>query len=127
MQEFKPTSWSIDNRTSIFIITIIITLAGIMSYNALPKEQFPDVVVPQIFVTTIYPGASPSDIENLVTKHVEKQIKGIARLKKVTSYSVQDYSNVIAEFDTDMDVAEAKQKVKDAVDKAKRDLPNDLP
>jgi multidrug efflux pump subunit AcrB len=127
MQEFKPTSWSIDNRTSIFIITIIITLAGIMSYNALPKEQFPDVVVPQIFVTTIYPGASPSDIENLVTKHVEKQIKGIARLKKVTSYSVQDYSNVIAEFDTDMDVTEAKQKVKDAVDKAKRDLPNDLP
>ncbi len=126
MKEFKPTSWSIDNRTSIFIITIIITLAGLLSYNALPKEQFPDVVVPQIFVTTIYPGASPSDMESLVTKHIEKQIKGLARLKKVTSYSVQDFSNVIAEFDTEMDVAEAKQKVKDAVDKAKRDLPTDL-
>ncbi|MBU6341801.1 MAG: efflux RND transporter permease subunit [Bacteroidetes bacterium] len=126
MKEFKPTSWSIDNRTSIFIITIIITLAGIFSYNALPKEQFPDVVVPQIFVTTIYPGASPSDMESLVTKHLEKQIKGISRLKKVTSYSVQDFSNVIAEFDTEMDVAEAKQKVKDAVDKAKKDLPTDL-
>jgi multidrug efflux pump len=127
MKEFKPTSWSIDNRTSIFIVTIILSLAGLMSYNDLPKEQFPDVVVPQIFVTTVYPGASPSDMENLVTKHIEKQIKGIARLKKVTSNSVQDFSNVIAEFDTDMDVAEAKQKVKDAVDKAKRDLPNDLP
>ncbi|MEI6411268.1 MAG: efflux RND transporter permease subunit [Bacteroidota bacterium] len=127
MKEFKPTSWSIDNRTSIFIITIIITLAGLFSYNALPKEQFPDVVVPQIFVTTIYPGASPSDMESLVTKHIEKQIKGIARIKKVTSNSVQDFSNIIAEFDTNMDVAEAKQKVKDAVDKAKRDLPNDLP
>jgi multidrug efflux pump len=127
MKEFKPTSWSIDNRTSIFIITIIITLAGLFSYNALPKEQFPDVVVPQIFVTTIYPGASPSDMESLVTKHIEKQIKGIARIKKVTSNSVQDFSNIIAEFDTNMDVAEAKQKVKDAVDKAKRDLPTDLP
>ena len=127
MKEFKPTSWAIDNRTSIFIITIIITLAGLFSYNALPKEQFPDVVVPQIFVTTIYPGASPSDMENLVTRHLEKQIKGIARIKKVTSFSVQDFSNVIAEFDTDVDVAEAKQKVKDAVDKAKRDLPTDLP
>lgn len=127
MKEFKPTSWAIDNRTSIFIITVIISLAGIFYYNAIPKEQFPDVVVPQIFVTTVYPGASPSDMENLVTRHLEKQIKGIARIKKVTSYSVQDFSNVIAEFDTEMDVAEAKQKVKDAVDKAKRDLPTDLP
>jgi multidrug efflux pump subunit AcrB len=85
MKDFKPSSWSIDNRTSIFIITIIITLAGLYSYNALPKEQFPDIVVPQIFVTTIYPGASPSDMENLVTRHLEKQIKGINGIKKVTS------------------------------------------
>lgn len=126
MKEFKPTSWSIDNKTSIFIITVIITLAGLLSYNALPKEQFPDVVVPQIFVTTIYPGASPSDMEALVTKHIEKEVKAINGIKKVTSYSVQDFSNVIAEFDTDVDVTIAKQKVKDAVDKAKRDLPTDL-
>jgi multidrug efflux pump subunit AcrB len=127
MKDFKPSSWSIDNRTAIFIITIIITLAGLFSYNALPKEQFPDIVVPQIFVTTIYPGASPSDMESLVTRHIEKQIKGINGIKKVTSYSVQDFSNIIAEFETNVDVALAKQKVKDAVDKAKRDLPSDLP
>ncbi|MBC7774790.1 MAG: efflux RND transporter permease subunit, partial [Phycisphaerae bacterium] len=88
MKEFKPTSWSIDNRASIFIITVLITLAGIMSYNALPKEQFPDVVVPTIFVSTIYPGASPSDMEQLVTKPIEKQLKGISGVKKVSSYSV---------------------------------------
>jgi multidrug efflux pump subunit AcrB len=127
MKDFKLTSWSIDNRTSIFIVTIILTIAGLYSYNALPKEQFPDIVVPQIFVTTIYPGASPSDMENLVTRHIEKQIKGINGIKKVTSYSVQDFSNVIAEFETNVDVIVAKQKVKDAVDKAKRDLPSDLP
>jgi multidrug efflux pump subunit AcrB len=127
MKEFKPTSWAIDNRTSIFIITVIITLTGIMSYNALPKEQFPDVVVPTIFVSTIYPGASPTDMEQLVTKPIEKQLKGINGVKKVTSNSVQDFSTVIVEFNTSLDVIQCKQKVKDAVDKAKRDLPNDLP
>lgn len=126
MKEFKPTSWSIDNRMAIFIVTVLITLAGIMSYNALPKEQFPDVVVPTIFVSTIYPGASPSDMEQLVTKPIEKQLKGINGVKKVTSFSVQDFSNVIVEFNTSLDVPLCKQKVKDAVDKAKRDLPQDL-
>ncbi len=126
MKEFKPTSWSIDNRTSIFIITVLLTLAGIMSYNSLPKEQFPDVVVPTIFVSTIYPGASPSDMEQLVTKPIEKQLKGIAGVKKVTSSSIQDFSSIIIEFNTNLDVVLCKNKVKDAVDKAKRDLPNDL-
>ncbi|MCW5925165.1 MAG: efflux RND transporter permease subunit [Saprospiraceae bacterium] len=126
MKEFKPTSWSIDNRTSIFIITVLITFAGLMSYNSLPKEQFPDVVVPTIFVSTIYPGASPSDMEQLVTKPIEKQLKGINGVKKVTSNSVQDFSSIIVEFNTSLDVVICKQKVKDAVDKAKRDLPTDL-
>lgn len=126
MKEFKLTSWSIDNRTTIFIITILITLAGILSYIAIPKEQFPDVTVPQIFVTTIYPGASPSDIEQLVTKPIEKQVKGLSGVKRITSSSVQDFSNIIVEFNTNLNVAECKQKVKDGVDKAKRDLPTDL-
>lgn len=126
MKEFKPTSWSIDNRTSIFIITVLITLAGIMSYNSLPKEQFPDVVVPTIFVSTVYPGASPTDMEQLVTKPIEKQLKGIAGVKKVTSSSVQDFSSIIVEFNTNLNVVLCKDKVKDAVDKAKRDLPTDL-
>src|SRR5690606_11231550 len=117
---------SIDNRTSIFIITVLITLAGLMSYNSLPKEQFPDVVVPTIFVSTVYPGASPSDMEQLVTKPIEKQLKGINGVKKVTSSSVQDFSNIIVEFNTSLEVTLCKQKVKEAVDKAKRDLPTDL-
>jgi len=126
-KEFRPSSWSINNKTSIYIFTVIITIAGIMSYIKLPKEQFPEVVFPQIYVSTIYPGTSPSDMENLVTKPLEKQIKSIAGVKKLTSNSIQDFSNVIVEFNTDVNVPEAKQKVKDAVDKARSDLPNDLP
>ena len=72
-KEFKPTTWSINNRTSIFVLTIIITLTGIMSYNSLPKEKFPDIVIPTIYVSTINAGTSPQDIENLITKPIEKE------------------------------------------------------
>jgi multidrug efflux pump len=126
-KEFKPSSWAIDNRTSIFVLTIIITLAGLFAYNSIPKEKFPDIQIPQIFVQTIYPGTSPSDMENLVTRHIEKEIKAISGVKKITSHSVQDFSSIIVEFNTDVTVDDARQKVKDAVDKAKPELPNDLP
>ncbi|HNA59340.1 MAG TPA: efflux RND transporter permease subunit, partial [Chitinophagales bacterium] len=125
-KEFKPTSWSIDNRKSNNFITLLLAIAGIYSYNTLPKERFPDIVIPTIYVNTVYPGASPADIENLVTKPIEKEIKAISGLKKLTSQSVQDYSIVMAEFNTDVDVSDAKQKVKDAVDKAKSELPDDI-
>jgi len=125
-KEFKPTTWSINNRTSIFVLTIIITLTGIMSYNSLPKEKFPDIVIPTIYVSTINAGTSPQDIENLITKPIEKEIKAISGVKKLTSNSIQDFSNVIVEFDTDVPVPEAKQKVKDAVDKARTELPTEL-
>jgi multidrug efflux pump len=126
-KEFKPSTWAINNRTAIFIITLIISLAGISTYNNLPKESFPEIVLPKIFIGTVYPGTSPSNMENLVTKPIEKQIKSIAGVKKITSNSYQDYSNVIVEFSTDVKIPLAKQKVKDAIDKAKADLPADLP
>lgn len=126
-KEFGPTSWAIDNKVSIYVATIIICIAGIVTYINLPKENFPEVVFPQIYVATPYPGASPSDIENLITKQIEKQVKSISGVKKVTSNSVQNFSNVIIEFETDVDVSEAKRDVKDAVDRAKPDLPNNLP
>ncbi|MEI6816152.1 MAG: efflux RND transporter permease subunit [Bacteroidota bacterium] len=126
-KEFKPSSWAINNKTTIFILTIIITLAGIGAYNSLPKEKFPDIVIPTINVSTIYPGTAPENMENLITKPIEKQIKAISGVKKLTSNSVQDFSNIVVEFNTDVSVSIAKQKVKDAVDKARIDLPNDLP
>lgn len=127
LKEFKPSSWAIDNRTAVYILTIIITLAGLMAYNNLPKEQFPEIKLPQIIVQTVYPGTSPENMENLVTKPIEKQVKNLTGVKKVTSNSFQDYSVVIVEFNTDVKVDKAKQDVKDGVDKAKQDLPQNLP
>lgn len=127
-KEIFFTSWSIDNRTAIYIVTILISAIGLYKFQTMPKEQFPDIVVPTISVVTVYVGNAPADIENLVTRPIEKQIKSIsgARVNKVQSISQQDYSLIIVEFDTDVKTDIAKQKVKDAVDKAKTDLPQDL-
>ena len=127
-KEFKLTSWSIDNRTAIYIIAILISVYGLMKFNSMPKEQFPDIVVPTISVATVYVGNSPKDIENLVTRPIEKQLKGIsgAKVNKIQSTSQADYSLIVVEFDTDVKTDLAKQKVKDAIDKARADLPTDL-
>ena len=127
-KEFKPTSWAVDNRTVVYILALLITFYGMTKFLTMPKEQFPDIVVPTISVVTVYVGNSPSDIENLVTRPIEKQIKSIsgAKVNKVNSVSQQDFSLITVEFGTDIEVDIAKQKVKDAVDKARTDLPNDL-
>ncbi|HEY8934364.1 MAG TPA: efflux RND transporter permease subunit [Cyclobacteriaceae bacterium] len=122
-KEFKPTSWAIDNKIAIYVATFIICILGIVTYLTLPKENFPEVVFPQIYVATAFPGAPPTDVENLISKQIEKQVKSLKGVKKVTSNSLQNFSNVIIEFHTDVDVAEAKREVQDAVDKAKPDLP----
>ena len=125
-KEFKPSSWAINNRTTVFIITIMLTIMGISTYNGLPKELYPDITMPTVYVATIYPGSSPSDMENLITKHLEKEIGAISGVNKIISNSVQDFSTIQVEFISGTDIDDANQKVKDAVDKAKPSLPSDL-
>lgn len=127
VKEFFLSSWAIDNRTAVYILTVIISLAGLLTYQSLPKEQFPEIKLPQIIVQTVYPGTSPENMENLVTKPIEKEVKNLTGVKKVTSNSFQDYSVVIVEFRPDVKVDKAKRDVKDAVDKARTDLPQNLP
>lgn len=127
-KQFGPTTWSVKNKSSIYLLILFVSLAGIYQFVTLPKALYPDIVIPTIYVQTLYVGNSPRDVENLVTQPIEKQIKSItgAKINKVTSTSVQDYSAITVEFDTDVTTDVALQKVKDAVDKAKTDLPNDL-
>jgi multidrug efflux pump subunit AcrB len=127
-KEFMPTTWSIRNKTSIYLLMLFVSLGGIYQFVTLPKEQYPDIVIPTIFVQTVYVGNSPKDIENLVTRPIEKQIKGItgAKITKFTSNSQQDFSAIQIEFDTEVKTDVALQKIKDAIDKAKQDLPKDL-
>jgi multidrug efflux pump len=127
-KHFRPTTWSVKNKTAIYLFMLVVSGIGIFQFVTLPKEQFPDIVIPTIYVSTVYTGNSPKDMENLVTRPIEKQIKAItgAKINKFTSTSQQDYSAIVVEFETDVQTDVALQKVKDAVDKSKQDLPTDL-
>lgn len=129
LKEFKLSSLSIKNRMTVYVITAIIIIAGIFTYTGMPRESFPEVVIPQIYVGTPYPGNSAADIEKLITRPLEKEIKAISGIDKMTSTSVQGYSTIFIEFDFSISPEEALRKVKDKVDIAKGDpdFPNDLP
>jgi len=124
MKEFFASSWAINNKTVVYVITLFLLIAGLYSYDKLPKEQYPDIVVPTVYVQTTYIGASPKDIENLISKPIEDELKSVKDIKKVTSTSVENFSAVVIEFNTNVSTEIAKQRVKDAVDKAKPKLPN---
>ncbi len=126
IREFGLSSLAINNRTTVYVLLFIILLFGSMAYTSMPRESFPEVVMPEIYVGTPYPGNSPVDIENLVTRPIEKEINTISEVDKITSTSIQDYSTIVVKFLNDIEVEDALRKVKDAVDKAKSELPTDL-
>jgi multidrug efflux pump subunit AcrB len=126
LREFGLTSFAVDNATSIFLVALMIFLFGIRSYEAMPKEQYPDASLPTVFVNTPYFGNSAEEIENLITRPIEDEIEAISGVKDVTSTSIQDFSVIICEFNADMEMEEVIRKVKDAVDLAKAELPNDM-
>jgi multidrug efflux pump len=125
-RKFSPTYLSLKNKTTVYILTGLLVFFGIFSYNRMPRELMPEVVVPYIFVQTIYPGNSPVEIENLITRPIEKELKGMQGVKKISSGSFQDVSTIWVEFNTNIETKQALQDTRDRVDKAKSDLPNDL-
>ncbi|WP_192346227.1 efflux RND transporter permease subunit [Algoriphagus sp. Y33] len=125
-REFGLSSMSVDNSTSVVILTLIITVLGLSAYRNMPKESFPEIVIPTVYVGTPYPGNSPVDMENLITRPIEKELKSINDVKDITSTSVQDFSSIVVEFNPGVEISKAIQDVKDAVDKSKSELPTDL-
>jgi multidrug efflux pump subunit AcrB len=125
-RDFGITTWALRNKNTVFLLMSILMFFGIYSYTSLPKELFPDIVIPTVMVQTIYPGNPPVDIENLITRQLEKELESVDGIKELSSISSQDVSNIFVEFNTDVDIKTALQDVKDAVDKAKNDLPSDL-
>ena len=121
---YNLIGWLGANQKTVYLFTTVLFIVGIVIYNILPKEQFPDIKVPQIYVQTIYAGTTPTDIENTITKPIEKQIKTISGVKKVKSNSLQDFSIILVEFNPDVKVEDALRKVKDKVDIV--EFPKDL-
>jgi len=127
IREFGLSNFALKNRISIIFLFLMLVVLGVGAYNNLPKESFPEVEQSFVFVGTPYPGNSPSDIENLVTRHIEKEINSISEIKEIRSNSIQGYSTITAEFNSGTDIEYAKSKIRDAVNKSKINLPTDLP
>ncbi|MCG8580710.1 MAG: efflux RND transporter permease subunit, partial [Bacteroidales bacterium] len=125
-RKFKPTFMALANKNTIYILTLFLIVAGWMGYTSMQREQFPEIVIPYISVSTPHPGNSPLDIENLITRPLEKELKDLNGVKKMSSNSFQDMSLIIVEFEADVSVEQAKLDVKDKVDKAISELPDDL-
>lgn len=125
-KKFKLTNTAIRNRTTVYVFTVLLVIFGIIQYNATPKEKFPEIVFPYFMIGTIHPGTSPADMENLVTRPIEKQLKGIDGVKQIVSNSIQDYSSIFIEFELSADEVQAYLDVKQAVDDARSELPTDL-
>lgn len=125
-KEFPITNAAIRNRVTVYIFTVILIVAGIIAYQSTPKESFPEVTFPYFSVSTIYVGTSPEDMVNLVTHPLEKELKSVKGVKKISSKSIQDFSLIFIEFETNVDENRAMQDVKDAVDKSKPNLPPEL-
>ena len=129
LKEFKLSSWSIRNKMTVYVLIAIIFLAGLSSYLGMPREAFPEISAPEIYITTPYPGNSALDIEKLVTRPIEKKINGISEVDDIISNSLEGYSTIDVKFDFSVTPDEALRKVKDKVDEAKADknFPKDLP
>jgi multidrug efflux pump len=125
-RKFRLTEFAADNIKTVYFFTVLVIMAGIMAYRSTPKELSPEVVFPFFSVSTIYPGTSPADMESLVTRPIEKQLKGVNGIKNVFSNSIQDFSIIFVEFETSANQMQAYLDVREAVDKAKRDLPTNL-
>jgi len=117
------TNVAIKNRTTIAVLCLLIVIAGTYSYIVLPRESAPDVPIPYIFISTVYEGVSPEDIESSVTIKIENELSGLRGVEEITSVSAEGKSTIVVEFKPDVPIDNAKQQVRDKVDLAKGDLP----
>ncbi len=117
------TAGAIRRYPMVFAFMVVLVLVGIDSYFSLPRESSPDVKIPYVMVVTPYAGAGPEDVEHLITRKLERQLKGLPDLKQMTSTSSEGVSNIVLEFTPDVDMGDALQRVRDRVELAKPDLP----
>tara|TARA_R110002124_G_scaffold17532_2_gene73110 strand:+ start:98575 stop:102090 length:3516 start_codon:yes stop_codon:yes gene_type:complete len=115
-KEFKLSSWAINNKTTIYVIMALILYLGITAYFSMPRESFPEIRETKIYVSSLFPGNTAEDIEKLITDPLEDKLKTVSNVVELTSTSQEDYSMIVVEFDEDISVELALQKVKDEID-----------
>ncbi|RYC50745.1 efflux RND transporter permease subunit [Flagellimonas olearia] len=115
-KEFRLSSWAIDNKTTMYVLIAVILFLGASAYFSMPRESFPEIKETKIYISSLYPGNTAEDIEKLITDPIEDELKTVSNVVEITSTSQEDYSMIIVEFDENISVEGALQKVKDEVD-----------
>ncbi|RZN82075.1 MAG: efflux RND transporter permease subunit [Winogradskyella sp.] len=115
-KEFPLSSWAINNKTTMYVVMAVIFFLGISAFFEMPRENFPEIKETKIYISTPFFGNTAEDIEKLITDPLEDKLKTISNVVEITSTSQEDYSMIIVEFDEDLSIPEAKQKVKDEID-----------
>jgi len=115
-KEFRLSSWAIENKTTIYVLMILILILGISAYFTMPRENFPEIKETKIYINSIYPGNTAEDIEKLITNPLEDRLKTVSNVTEISSTSQEDYSVIMVEFNESVSIPEAKQKVKDEID-----------
>ncbi|MQP25185.1 MMPL family transporter [Flavobacterium sp. LMO8] len=114
--EFKLSSWAIENKMTVYVMMVIILFLGLSAYYSMPREDFPEIKETKIYISTVYPGNTAEDIERLIVDPLEEEIKNVSNVVKVLSTSQEDYGIITVEFDEKITVEAAKQKIKDKID-----------
>ena len=115
-KEFQLSTWAINNKTTIYMMMALVLYLGFTAYMTMARENFPEINETKIYVSSIYPGNTAEDIEKLITDPLEDKLKSISNKVELTSTSQEDYSMIVIEFDEDITVELAKQRVKDEID-----------
>lgn len=115
-KEFGLSSWAIDNKTTMYVLIAVIFYLGISAFFSMPRENFPEVNETKIYVSSVFPGNTAEDIEKLITDPLEDKLKTVSNVVEITSTSQEDYGMLMVEFDENITVEQAKQKVKDEID-----------
>ncbi len=119
------TKFALKNPVSVIVLAVLLFVVGLMSFAGMQRESFPEIKIPYIYVTTVYAGANPPEVENLITQKIEDKLDGVDGVKEMTSSSNEGFSNIFLEFQPTVKVEDALRRVKDKVDQAKGDLPPD--
>src|SRR5690606_13268824 len=125
IKEFGLSSWSVNNRKTVFLVMLIIMMGGFFAYQSMPKEHFPELQIPEIYIGIAKPGSSPKYMADKIIKPIEKEIATVKKVDEMNSNGIHGYATIRVKFDFSIEAEDALQKVKDAVDKAraKSDFP----
>lgn len=120
------SAWSIRNPIPIVLMFIVLTVAGLVSYNRLRTNNFPDVDLPVVVVTVVQAGAAPTELETQVSRLVEDAVAGLGRVRNIQSTVVDSASTTSIEFELGVDLEKATNDVRNAVAAIRQDLPADV-